>query len=58
MWKDKSCGHGNMVQPRHYWSDPYHGLADTLPNEGFWLTATIRKAFQILFISHVACIEN
>lgn len=30
------CDHGNMVQHRYYWSDPYHGLADALSNQAFW----------------------
>ncbi len=59
MWKAKSCDHGNMEQQRHYWSDPYHGLSDTLPNQAFWSpTTTTRKAFQILLISCVACAEQ
>lgn len=58
MWKDKSCDHGNMVQLRHYWSYPYHGLPDTLPNEGFRSPTNTKKTFQILFISNVAFIKK
>ena len=62
MWKAQSCDHGNIMQQRHNWLDPYHGLVDTLPNQVFWstihpTTTTTRKALQFLLISYVASIE-
>lgn len=55
----KLCDHGNVVRQRHYWSDPYRGLAYSLPNQAFRSpTTTTRKTFQILFSSRVVSIDK